>query len=448
MSSFRIQKKSRRLKQYSLWQLRFCQAQKPWKRKETERTYSLRAALRGRDGEEEEPLASVVFPPSTIAKQCTKRHAAAQASHWSLWLPSMLSRLENGCIHAQAPRIAEPKHSRQQIDTWVRGDDVLAKEHCLYERDRRLRSEDEKTSQCNVRVVTFFSPKLTKTSSIRDRLLLSSKRSSLSLYRLRDVWALTEKQPVSTSLGVFRREVARTDLPRKNLNEKTSAYMIVRELGERVSSSSSEESRVLACAIFFFDFLSKLVRSWRRLICREMTGISRHVDQKTPITQYTSWCLFFHDVIINFLSFIVGLISRCCSRRALVERSLCLKWLTMSFPTTFLQSCSYFLRTTHCRWPLPKHILRPELFPGGSSFAAWKWTLHSYHFSLRFSMAKATVASRSFSATCSPVWLPRKKKKRVQASGSNLQVLLNKVRTLGSNSLLKRRTQGRLEGDR
>ena len=45
-----------------------------------------------------------------------------------------------------------------------------------------------------------------------------------------------------------------TDLPRKNLNEKTSAYMIVRELGERGSSSSSEESRVLACAIFFFDF--------------------------------------------------------------------------------------------------------------------------------------------------------------------------------------------------
>ena len=99
----------------------------------------------------------------------------------------MLSRLENGCIHAQAPKIAEAKHSRQQIDR-VRGDDVLAKEHCLYERDRRLRCEDEKTSLCNVRVVTFFlRNRRTKTSSIRDRLLLSSKRSSLSLYRLRDV---------------------------------------------------------------------------------------------------------------------------------------------------------------------------------------------------------------------------------------------------------------------
>ena len=100
--------------------------------------------LRVRDGEEEEPLASVVFPPSTIAKQCTKCHAATQAFHFSLWLPSMLSGLENGCIHAQAPRITEPKHS-QQIDR-VRVDDALAKEHCMYGRDRRLRCEDEKTS--------------------------------------------------------------------------------------------------------------------------------------------------------------------------------------------------------------------------------------------------------------------------------------------------------------
>ena len=68
---------------------------------------------------------------------------------------------------------------------------------------------------------------------------------------------------MSTSLGVFRHEVAQTALPRKNLNEKTSAYMIVRELGERGSSSSSEESRVyVGLRHFFFGyFLSKLVRS-------------------------------------------------------------------------------------------------------------------------------------------------------------------------------------------
>ena len=55
---------------------------------------------------------------------------------------------------------------------------------------------------------------------------------------------------MSMSLGVFRHEVARTDLPGK----KTSAYMIVRELGERGSSSSSEEIRVLACVTFFGFF--------------------------------------------------------------------------------------------------------------------------------------------------------------------------------------------------
>ena len=60
---------------------------------------------------------------------------------------------------------------------------------------------------------------------------------------------------MSTSLGVFRHEVARTDLPRKNLNEKTSADMIVRQLGER--GSSSEESRLLTCAIFFLDFFCR-----------------------------------------------------------------------------------------------------------------------------------------------------------------------------------------------
>ena len=58
------------------------------------------------------------------------------------------------------------------------------------------------------------------------------------------------------------------------------------------------------------------------------------LDQKTATTQYTRLCLFFHDVWITFLGFIVGLISHCCSRRTLVERSLCSKWLTMSFPTS------------------------------------------------------------------------------------------------------------------
>ena len=69
----------------------------------------------------------------------------------------------------------------------------------------------------------------------------------------------------------------------------------------------------------------------RRLGCSNSGDVK---DQKTTLTQYICWCLSFHDVWINFLGFIVGLISRCCSRRASVDRSLCLKWLTMSFPTS------------------------------------------------------------------------------------------------------------------
>ena len=69
----------------------------------------------------------------------------------------------------------------------------------------------------------------------------------------------------------------------------------------------------------------------RRLGCSNSGDV---LDQKTTLTQYICWCLSFHDVWINFLGFIVGLISRCCSRRASVERSLCLKWLTMFFPTS------------------------------------------------------------------------------------------------------------------
>ena len=66
------------------------------------------------------------------------------------------------------------------------------------------------------------------------------------------------------------------------------------------------------------------------------------------------------------------------------------------------------------------------------------------------SMAKATVAvisrhevSPQLARQCGS-----EEKQRVQANGSNLQVLLNKVRTLGCKSSLKRQTQGWLEGDR
>ena len=65
-------------------------------------------------------------------------------------------------------------------------------------------------------------------------------------------------------------------------------------------------------------------------------------------------------------------------------------------------------------------ILRPELFPGGSVFAAWKRTLHCYNFVVLDgeSYGRGRLTSRSFSATCSPVWLPRKTSpsKRIKSS--------------------------------
>ena len=185
----------------------------------------------------------------------------------------------------------------------------------------------------------------------------------------------------------------------------------------------------------------------RRLGCCNSGDV---LDQKTTLTRYICWCLSFHDVWINFLCFIVGLISRCCSRRASVERSLCLKWLTMSFPTSsipailFLNFADDALQVTSPKAPFCVQnffLEAPSLQPGRERYTAT---------TLWWSMAKATVAVVSRHEV-SPRLARRcgsQEKPRVQANGSNLQVLLNKVRTLGCKSSLKRQTQGRLEGDR
>ena len=158
----------------------------------------------------------------------------------------------------------------------------------------------------------------------------------------------------------------------------------------------------------------------RRLGCCNSGDV---LDQKTTLTQYICWCLSFHDVWINFLGFIVGLISRCCSRRASVERSLCLKWLTMSFPTSsipailFLNFADDALQVTSPKAPFC--VL--NFFPGGSVFAAWKRTLHCYNFVVLDgeSDGRGRLTSRSLSATCSSVWLPwktRSPSKRIKSS--------------------------------
>ena len=57
---------------------------------------------------------------------------------------------------------------------------------------------------------------------------------------------------MSASLGVFRHEVARNDLPRKKPKRIDIGNMIVRQLGER--GSSSEESCVWPAPFFLWIF--------------------------------------------------------------------------------------------------------------------------------------------------------------------------------------------------
>ena len=77
----------------------------------------------------------------------------------------------------------------------------------------------------------------------------------------------------------------------------------------------------------------------------------------------------------KFVGFIVGLISRCCSRRALVQRSLCLKRLTISFSTSSIIASLFFYFVLFLHFadaalqvPLPNHT---RIFPEDSAFAAW-----------------------------------------------------------------------------
>ena len=62
---------------------------------------------------------------------------------------------------------------------------------------------------------------------------------------------------MSTSLGVFRREVARTDLPRKNLNEKTSAYMTFVSLANEALQVQVKKAVCWPAPFFFFGFFCR-----------------------------------------------------------------------------------------------------------------------------------------------------------------------------------------------
>ena len=143
------------------------------------------------------------------------------------------------------------------------------------------------------------------------------------------------------------------------------------------------------------------------------------IKRRHSLSTSADVCLSNQLSTFNFLGFIVGLISCCCSRRASVERSLCLKWLTMSFPTSHSRNTVLKFCGRRTAGDVSQStILRPELFPGGSVFAAWKRTLHCYNFVV-LDGGRGRLTSRSFSATCSPVRLPRKTtspSKRIKSS--------------------------------
>ena len=90
-------------------------------------------------------------------------------------------------------------------------------------------------------------------------------------------------------------------------------------------------------------------------------------------------------------------------------------------------------------------ILRPELFPGGSVFALWKRTLHCYNFVVLDgkSYGRGRLTSRSFSATCSPLLLPRKTtspRKRIKSSSAPQESSLTWLQKLVEGDLLHSRS--------
>ena len=59
---------------------------------------------------------------------------------------------------------------------------------------------------------------------------------------------------------------------------------------------------------FFFWILSKLVRSWRWPICREMTGISRHVCQRSHRKQHGTIVWYPKIGTLKLLKYVIPLI--------------------------------------------------------------------------------------------------------------------------------------------
>ena len=173
------------------------------------------------------------------------------------------------------------------------------------------------------------------------------------------------------------------------------------------------------------------------------------LDQKTTITQYTSWCLFFHNVWINVLGFIVAWVDLALLFKKGVGREIAVLEVANNV----------FSNVQHSRNPVlkfcgPRTAGDLSQLEAHSASRTFSWRLRLCSLEVNATLLQL-FGSRWRKLRSSHEVSPRlarqcgsQEKQQVQASRSNLQVLLNKVRTLGSKSSLKRQTQGRLEGDR
>ena len=194
MTSFQLQKKSRRSKQHSLWQLRvfFFQAknhENTWK--QSERTPSVRTL--GPCGAAMVKKKNLLRPSSFLLRRSPSNVRSVMPLHrllivlydyQALSVSLKMDVFMHTCrLQESRSQCTVYRSTEFEVTTCLRRDTVCTSVIVGYgvKMKRRLCVSVQCAGCC------FFSPKLTKTSSIQDRLLLSSKRSSLSLYRLRDV---------------------------------------------------------------------------------------------------------------------------------------------------------------------------------------------------------------------------------------------------------------------
>ena len=112
-----------------------------------------------------------------------------------------------------------------------------------------------------------------------------------------------------------------------------------------------------------------------------------------------------------------------------MERSLRLKWLTMSFPTSIIPAILFLNFADDAL-----QVTSPKAQSASKTFS---WRLRLGSLEVNATLLQLCGSRWRSSRKLSPRLARQcgsQEKQRVQASGSNLEVLLNNVRTLGSTS--------------